>query len=223
MTTRPEVGSAEHYVVGSDNNKQGMMAMFRYAVGLLIHPSTTLPELRKWDDDRIMLLAQSHVLPLAAIPVVCSMFGTTHFGWNFGDGVLRIAPVTAVFLGLLFYLVILAAVVLMGYVIYRMAHHGPRDPSLQRCIAFAGYIATPMFISGVVSIYPLIWLCCLAGIAGVLYTSYLLYVGIPFFLELGKEEAFTISSSILAVGVLLLEALGLALVLVWRYGIGLIH
>lgn len=222
MTTRQEVDSAGHYKVESENGNMGFFSMLRYAIGLLIHPKSTLPELRQWDDDRIMLLAQSHVLPLAAIPVVCSMFGTTHFGWTFGDGVVRISPVTAVFLGILFYLVILASVMLMGYVIYRMAHHGPRDPSLLRCIAFVGYIATPMFISGVVAIYPMIWLCCLAAIAGVLYTSYLLYVGIPFFLELNKEEAFTISSSILAIGVLVLEALSLALVLAWRYGIALI-
>jgi hypothetical protein len=199
-----------------------MMAMFRYALGLLIHPSTTLPELKAWDDDRIMLLAQSHVLPLAAIPVIFSMIGTTLFGWDFGNAVIRISPTTAIFLGILFYLVILACVMLIGYIIYRMAHHGPRQPSLQRCIAFAGYIATPMFISGVVAVYPLIWLCCLAGIAGILYTSYLLYVGIPHFLELNKEEAFTIASSILAIGVLVLEALALVLVLVWRYGISMV-
>lgn len=221
MTTRQEAGATGHYT--TSDNKMGIVTMLRYVLGLLLHPTTTLPQLRQWDDDSIMQLAQRFVLPLAAIPVVASMVGTTSFGWNFGDGVVRIAPSTAIFLGILFYITIVAAVMLMGFVIYRMAHHGPRDPSLQRCIAFAGYIATPMFISGIVAIYPLIWLCCLAAIAGVLYTSYLLYVGIPFFLELNKEEAFTISSSILAIGVLLLEALGLALVLVWRYGIGLIH
>lgn len=196
--------------------------LFHYAWGLLVHPNQTLPELKQWDDDRIMTLAESHVLPLALIPVICSLFGTTYFGWSFGDVSIQISPVTAIFLGILFYLVILAAVVLMGYVIFRMAHHGPRQPSLPRCIAFSGYIATPMFLAGIVAIYPLIWLCCLAGIAGILYTSYLLYNGIPHFFELDKEAAFNISSSILAIGVLVLEAIAVTLVLVIRFGIGLV-
>lgn len=196
--------------------------MIQHVWGLLSHPTSEWRQMRRENEGDMMHLAEHHVLLLAAIPVVCSFIGTTQFGWDFGDGTVKLQLSTALWLGLLFYGVILTAVVFMGYVIHRIAERLPHQPDLKRSTVFAAYTATPLFICGVVSLYPLLWLCCLAGIVGLLYTSYLLYVGVPAFFSLEKEEAFTLSSSILAIGVLVLEAIALALVLFWRYGIALV-
>ncbi|MEO2937045.1 hypothetical protein ACSYT3_20260, partial [Escherichia coli] len=50
------------------------------------------------------------------------------------------------------------------------------------------------------------------------YTGYLLYLGIPSFLNINKEEGLSFSSSTLAIGVLVLEVLLALTVILWGYG-----
>lgn len=95
----------------------------------------------------------------------------------------------------------------MGRVIWWMARNYPQRPSLAHCMVFAGYVATPLFLSGLVALYPLVWLCALVGTVALFYTGYLLYLGIPSFLNINKEEGLSFSSSTLAIGVLVLEVL----------------
>ncbi|MDF3008880.1 MAG: rane protein [Enterobacter kobei] len=91
-------------------------------------------------------------------------------------------------------------------------------PSLARCMVFAGYVATPLFLSGIVALYPLVWLCALIGTAALVWTGYLLYVGIPTFLNINREESLNFSGSTLAIGVLVLEVLLALTVILWGYG-----
>lgn len=192
--------------------------MINHLWGLLSHPDQEWKQIQR-EHESVPHLYGHHVLLLAAIPVICTFYGTIHFGWTFGEGVaVKLSTGMAFTLGILFYLMIIAAVGLMGSVIHRMAQRFPSRPSRGDCIVFAGYIATPMFLSGIVALYPLVWLCLLAGVIGLCYTTYLLYVGIPNFLNISTEEGFILSSSTLAVGVLVLEALLCATVLLWSYG-----
>ena len=121
-------------------------------------------------------------------------------------------------LAVLFYGVMLAGVAVMGRVIWWMARNYPQRPSLAHCMVFAGYVATPLFLSGLVALYPLVWLCALVGTVALFYTGYLLYLGIPSFLNINKEEGLSFSSSTLAIGVLVLEVLLALTVILWGYG-----
>lgn len=160
-----------------------------------------------------------HVLLMAVVPVICAFIGTTQLGWNFGDGtVIKLSLMTGLALAILFYAVMLVGVAVMGRVIWWMARNYPQRPSLKRCMVFAGYVATPIFLSGIVALYPLVWLCALAGTIALLYTGYLLYLGIPTFLGIDKEEGLSFASSTLAIGVLVLEVLLAITVLLWGYG-----
>jgi hypothetical protein len=131
-----------------------------------------------------------------------------------------LSTVTALATAVVFYLLILAGVAVMGKVIHWMSRRYPYHsrPSLHRCMVFAGYVATPLFLSGIVALYPELWLCMLAVIAGLCYSGYLLYVGIPEFLNIDRREGFIFTGSTFAIGVLVLELLlGLTVVL-WGYG-----
>lgn len=75
-----------------------------------------------------------------------------------------------------------------------------------------------LFLSGLVALYPLVWLCALVGTVALFYTGYLLYLGIPSFLNINKEEGLSFSSSTLAIGVLVLEVLLALTVILWGYG-----
>ncbi len=159
-----------------------------------------------------------HVLLLAAIPVVSAFIGTTGHGWDLGGKTIVLSQTTAAILGAVFYVAILAAVVFMGKVIHWLARGYPQRPALRRCVVFAAYIATPMFISGLVALYPVVWVCIVVGAAALLYSGYLLYLAVPCFLNISKEEGLRVSGSIFAIGVLVLEALLMASVAIWGYG-----
>lgn len=186
--------------------------------GLMAHPNREMQHIKQ-ENESVAHHYVRHVLLLAAIPVVCAFIGTTQLGWNLGAGSsIRIAPLTGLTLGILFYLVILGGVAVMGRVIHWMARDYVHRPSVERCTVFAGYIATPLFLSGLVALYPLVWLCVLAGALALLYTGYLLYLGIPLFLQIDRDESLRLSGSTLAVGVLVFELLLALTVILWGYG-----
>ncbi|EOV0647114.1 Yip1 family protein [Cronobacter turicensis] len=186
--------------------------------GLLSHPFREMQMIRR-ENETVSHHYTHHVLIMAAIPVLCAFIGTTQIGWDFGDGnVVKLSLFTGFYLAVLFYALMLAGVAVMGRVIWWMARDYQRRPSLAGCMVFAGYVATPLFLSGIVALYPLVWLCALAGTLALLYTGYLLYIGIPAFLNINQEEGLRFSGSTLAIGVLLLEVLLALTVLLWGYG-----
>ncbi|MFU9138191.1 Yip1 family protein [Erwinia tasmaniensis] len=190
--------------------------------GLLAHPDREMRDIKQ-ENETISHHYTHHVLLMALIPVICALIGTTQIGWDFGARhTITLSLTTAVGLGILFYALILGGVALMGRVIYWMAREYPQRPSLQRCTVFAGYVGTPLFISGLVALYPLVWLCVLAGALALLYTAYLLYVGIPLFLNIDREESLRFSGSTLAIGILVFEVLLALTVVIWGYGYRLI-
>lgn len=186
--------------------------------GLLAHPGREMRDIKQ-ENETVSHHYTHHVLLLALIPVICAFIGTTQLGWDLGARqTIALSMVTAFGLAILFYAVILGGVAVMGRVIHWMARDYPQRPSLQRCTVFAGYVATPLFISGLVALYPLVWLCLFVGTLALVYTGYLLYVGIPLFLNIDKEESMRFSGSTLAIGVLVLEVLLALTVVLWGYG-----
>lgn len=192
--------------------------MVNHVWGLLAHPNTEFRSIRS-ENESVSHLYTHHVLLMALIPVISAFIGTTQIGWLSGDGqAIRLDMLTAFYTAVAFYLLMLAGVAIMGKVIHWMARRYESRPSLHSCMVFAGYVATPMFLSGLVALYPVVWLCLFVGVIGLVYSGYLLYVGIPHFLNIDRSEGFIFSSSTLAIGVLLLELLlGLTVVL-WGYG-----
>lgn len=186
--------------------------------GLFAHPNREMSVIKS-ENETISHHYTHHVLLMAAVPVICAFIGTTQLGWNFGDGtVIKLSMLTGLALAVLFYAVMLAGVAIMGRVIWWMARQYPQQPSLKRCMVFAGYVATPLFLSGIVALYPLVWLCALVGTIALFYTGYLLYLGIPTFLSINREEGLSFASSTLAIGVLVLEVLLALTVVLWGYG-----
>ena len=91
------------------------------------------------------------------------------------------------------------------------------------CVIFAAYTATPLFIAGVAALYPSLWLGMLVGTAAICYTVYLLYQGIPIFMDIPSDEGFLFSSSVLAVGLVVLVAMMATSVIFWGFGVGPVY
>ncbi len=104
-----------------------------------------------------------------------------------------------------------------------MARTYHANPTLRQCVMFAAYTATPLFIAGLSALYPSLWLGMIIGTAAVAYTAYLLYVGLPTFMDIHPDEGFLFSSSVLAVGLVVLVAMLAVSVVLWGMGIGPIY
>lgn len=197
--------------------------MIHHVWGLFAHPDQEWQEIRG-EKETISHMYLSHVLILAAIPVVSAYIGTTQVGWSIGGGdAVRLTTGSALQMTVLSYLAMLAGVAVMGAFIHWMSRTYDAKPSLTDCVVFAAYCATPLFIGGLAALYPNLWLAMFIGTAAVCYTAYLLYVGIPAFMNIPKDEGFMFSSSVLAVGLVVLVAMIAVSVVLWGLGLGPVY
>ena len=162
----------------------------------------------------------SNVILLAAIPPICAYFGSTNVGWKIGAGeAIKLTSDSALQIAIAFYLALMAAVFIMGKAMHWMAQTFDAKPELSKCVVLASYIATPLFVSGVAALYPVLWVDMLIGLAAVAYTVYLLYLGIPIVMKIPKEQGFIFSTSVLTVGMVGLICVLVMTVLLWSTGI----
>jgi hypothetical protein len=197
--------------------------MIHHVWGLFTHPDQEWQEIRG-EKETISHMYLSHVLILAAIPVVSAYIGTTQVGWSVAGGEpVRLTESSALQMTMLSYLAMLAGVAVMGAFIHWMSRTYDAKPSLTDSIVFAAYCATPLFIGGLAALYPNLWLGMAVGTAAVCYTAYLLYVGIPSFMGIPKDEGFMFSSSVLAVGLVVLVAMMAISVVLWGFGVGPVY
>jgi len=165
--------------------------------------------------------AFGQVLILAAIPVISGYIGTTRFGWQVaGTPQVRLTQDSALLIAAIYYLVIIAAVYSVAWMIRWMGQTYGADQPFRRCVVLASFIPVPLFLAGIFQIYPLLWLNLLVGIPAVTYTVFLLYIGIPIMMEISEERGFLFASAVLAFGLVGLVGLLAASVILWGIGIG---
>ena len=101
----------------------------------------------------------AHLLLWALLPTLCLFIGTTWVGWSLAENeTVRLSFNSALQLCLLMYLSMLAGTAVMGGFIRWMSRSFEARPTLNQCIGFAAYVATPFFLSGITALYPSRWL-----------------------------------------------------------------
>ncbi|CAK9888842.1 MULTISPECIES: Yip1 family protein [Pseudomonas] len=189
--------------------------MSTHLVQLFTHPDDAWMEIRQEEE-----LHPRHYLPhlllMALIPALCLFIGTTSIGWSLaGTERVRLSVASAAELGVLLYAASVVGVMIMGGFIRWMSRTFDARPSLNQCIGFAAYTATPYFVAGVAGLYPGRWLALIVLGAASAYATFLLYVGLPTFLRLRKEDGLLYSTSVWAVGLLVLVTILVAMILFW--------
>jgi hypothetical protein len=162
-----------------------------------------------------------HIMLLAAIAPVCGYFGTTRVGWQIGAReAIKLTANSAWTIAVLYYLVMLVGVFTLGALIHWMRQtYGAKQP-IEHSMALAGYSATPLFLVGVMQLYPALWLNLIIGLPALAYTVFLLFTGVPIMMGISKERGFLFSSAVLAVGLVMLVGLLAASVILWSLGAG---
>lgn len=193
--------------------------VLNHVLGLLTHPG------KEWESIRgercsVGKCYCSHVLILSAIPVISGFIGTTEIGWQIGSGdPVKLTTASAIPIAILFYITLLTGVGVMGALIKWMAQTFDCHPSFPQAIALAAYTATPLYLAGLLLLYPEMWLYAILVIPVLGYTIFLLYSGVPTMMEISAERGFLFSSAILTAGMVLLVGILAASVILWGSGL----
>mgnify|MGYP002065072621 CR=1 FL=1 len=174
--------------------------VFQHVWGLFTNPKREWVAIRD-DECTIGKCYAVHVLILAAIPAISGFIGTTQFGWQIGAGdPVKLTLESAGLIAVLYYMAMLVGVFSLGWMIHWMGGTYGADVQLSQCVVLAAYTATPLFLIGLMELYPVLWLNMVVGIPALAYTVYLLYTGVPVMMGISEERGFLFSSAVLAVG-----------------------
>ncbi len=193
--------------------------LLEHIIGFFLHPS------EEWESVRARNISLGrvvfHILLLGAIPVISGYIGTTQFGWQIGTAeTIKLTTGSAALIAVIYYAVIIFAVFSVAWMILWMGQtYGAKQP-LARCLVLAAYIPIPLFLVGIVQMYPVLWFNLIVGIPAATYTVFLLYTGIPVMMEIPPERGFLFSSAVLAFGLVGLVGMLAATVILWSFGLG---
>ncbi|PCM43694.1 Yip1 family protein [Marinobacter sp. ANT_B65] len=194
-----------------------------HTFGLLTHPDQQWEAIRK-ESESVTRLYTGHVLLLALIPALAGFIGTSQVGWQIGDGqVTRLSVSSALSLSVLFYGAMLAGIFILGKFIDFFAATYDAVERTPRGVTMAAYTATPIFLIGVIAVYPNIWVNMLAGLVAIAYAVYLLYEGLPILMKIPEERGFMFATAVLTVGLVMFVALLAMSVVIWSMGVGPIY
>ena len=191
----------------------------QHIIGLFTDPTSEWEKIREQQKSSEKR-GVGFVFVLAAIPAISGYIGTTQVGWRIGVGEpIRITGESAISIAIIYYLALIVGVFTIGWVIHLLGKAYEVVKPLPLCIALAAYTATPLFLIGIMEVYPVLWLNMLLGLPALAYTVYLLYSGLPIMMEISAERGFLYSSAVLAVGLVSLVSLLGMTALLWGMGL----
>jgi len=189
-----------------------------HTIGLFTDPVSEWEKIR--EEQKTKSKGVGFIFLLAAIPAIAGYIGTTQVGWRIGVGdPVRITGESAISIAIIFYVAMIVGVFSIGWVIHLLGKAYEVVKPLPLCIALAAYTATPLFMIGVMIVYPVLWLNMVLGLPALAYTVYLLYSGLPVMMEIPAERGFLYSSAVLAVGLIALVSLLAMTALLWGMGL----
>ena len=114
-------------------------------------------------------------------------------------------------------------VVCLSFMIQDLAKVFDAKPTMTQSLELAAYTATPLFMVGFAALYPVLWFVCLVGLAGLAYSVYLLYSGVPILMHIPEEKGFIYASTVVTCGLVLLSILMALSVILLNSGALLIY
>lgn len=196
--------------------------ILNHLMGLYTHPKEEWHTIEK--NHEAVKSSLSHVLLIALIPAICTYFASTTIGWNLGvSDPLFLTVNSALMMSISMYFGLIAGVFALAYLAFWMAKTFDAEPSYTQALELAAYTATPLFMVGLAALYPSLWFMMLIGLAGLSYSVYLLYTGVPIIMNIPEEKGFIYASSVVTAGLVLLVALMASSIILWSIGFGPIY
>ncbi len=153
---------------------------------------------------------------LSAVPAVSFLIGINQVGWSLGGSEFRQVPLAeAIPMAIAFYVLIVVFTSLMAYFTFAMERAFGEEASFGRCLLFVTYTATPMYMAGLIGFVPIVWLSMLVLLLAVCYSLYLLYLGIPIYMNIDEGKGYVVSTSIISAGLCMLVVFNVLTVIIW--------
>lgn len=164
------------------------MILAERAKALLQTPKTEWPVI-EGERDGIGYLFTHYVMPLAAIPPVAAYIGTSVMGF----GGYRMGLLTGLYRAAVIYLLTLASVFLMAFVINALAGLFGGQKNSANAMKVSVYAPTAAWLAGIFDINPPLAFLSIMG----LYSFYLLHTGLAALMKPAADKAlaYTIAAS----------------------------
>lgn len=190
----------------------------RHVVGLFVDPKAEWARIQE-KDYSVGACILGHTMIFSLIPAVSGFIGTTQIGWQIGAGdPVRLTTASAGAIAVLYYFAMISAVIGVGVVIRWMGQTYGASQPLSKCIVLASLTASPLFLMGIMQLYPVLWLNFMVGLVALGYIVYIFYSGVPIMMQISQERAFLFASAVLAFGLVTLVAMLAVTVLLWGAG-----
>jgi hypothetical protein len=152
-------------------------------------------------------LYTGYVMPLAAIPVVCTLIGSLVFGIGaFGFSYKPSIPF-AITQAVMSYGLSLAMVYVLALIIEALAPNFGGTKDRLQALKIAAYFPTASWVAGVFGIIPMLGVIALLG---GLYSLYLLYLGLPKLMKTPADKALPYFIVVLVVAIVVSLVIGAA-------------
>ena len=129
---------------------------------------------------------KEYIALLAAIPAICQFVGLTLIGVpTFLAGNIRIGFMAGLVHLIVGYVLALASVLVAAFVVEKLAPSFQSRGDLVQALKMVAYASTPVWLSGIVNVYPpLAPLMLIAAI----YAIYLYYTGLPLLMQTPPDK-----------------------------------
>lgn len=199
------------------------MMYFGHIAGILKDPKNewALIEEEHYSAKTVFL---TQISILAAIPAIALYIGVTQVGWSVaGQDPVRLASSSALGSAVLFYFAMWGAVAFIAACMHWMEKTYGGEVSLDECLVLTTVTATPLFLSGISFLLPILWLNVAVAGAALVYSVYLLYSGTSRVMKIDEDRAFMFASSVLTVALCTLVGMLAASVIAWSHFVPLVY
>ncbi|MCU7555922.1 YIP1 family protein [Alteromonas sp. ASW11-19] len=196
--------------------------ILNHLVGIYTHPKEEWQNIDRQHENYFYAL--SHIAVIALIPALIAYYSAAHLGWSIGAGdLIRLTQESALGMAIGMYVGLVAGVIGLAVLIHQLANAFDASPTHTQSLELAAYTATPLFMAGFGGLYPELWFVMTAILAGVTYSVYLLYSGVPILMHMPEEKGFIYASSVVTCGLVLLVILMAGSVILWSLGLGPVY
>jgi hypothetical protein len=157
------------------------------AFGLLREPKKEWEQIRA-EETTVPSILIGYVAPLAAIPPVCDLIGSSLF-----NPLLNVAPADAIARAAVTWIVSIALVFFLGVLVSVLASNFDADRDDLAAQKIAAYSLTPAFLSGVFSLWPPLWWLSLFALAAMVL---LMYRGLPILMKAPADRATAYTATV---------------------------
>lgn len=192
------------------------MTIVKEIIGIIFSPGSTWDVLAS-ESERSIKARLLLVLVMAAIPPLSFYYGTTQIGWGSGERLIKVSAESAIPLAVLFYLALLSSIVAIGLMAHWMSKTYNANSYPIKGMVLVGYANIPVFICGLLALYPVWWFDILIATLACCYSIRLLYIGVPKLMKVPDELGTLYASALFAVALVYVVVVLVATVILWEY------